>query len=151
MVTDEALHPASLSARVSYSNSITRWHFSGRRRPQQSPSDLQQENKRRRESQMRQCGIHSVLQKAANFPPLHRFSPINTNSSGSLHLQPIMGQQLAPGAWPSLTTPIFHTFVERGQLLSGLLLDCLIAVVGEPFYKHKIAHSYQLSHLTLPL
>lgn len=54
-----------------------------------------------------------------------------------------MGQQLPSGAWLLLTTPIFHTLVERGQLQSGLLLYSLFqdqSSCGGILYKHKITH-----------
>lgn len=126
MVTDEALHPASLSARLKAiaTANITRRYFSCRRRSQTSSSDLQWENKWRTESQMRRSRSHSVLQQAVSSPlclPVHQsIRSLQTVCTYS----PLWS---ATGLWGLAFSynPIFHTLVDRGQLLSGLLLYSL--------------------------
>lgn len=95
-----------------YGNIITRWYFSSIRRPQKSSSYLQRENEWRREPQPRKgrsCSISPSSRKQLTSPSASLFTSQYTDSLDSLHPRPIMGQELASGAWPLLTTPIFHT------------------------------------------
>lgn len=95
-----------------YGNIITRWYFSGIRRPQKSSSDLQRENEWRREPQPRKSRSRCVIpssRKQLTSPSVSLSTSQYAEPSDSLHPQPIMGQEPASGAWPLLTTAIFHT------------------------------------------
>lgn len=95
-----------------YGNIITRWYFSGIRRPQKSSSDLQRENEWRREPQPRKSRSRSIIpssRKQLNFPlrlPFHQ--SICRESSDSLHPRPLWVRKWYLGFGLYLT-PIFHT------------------------------------------